>query len=306
MSYRDWLVEVLLLHIFTSSRAWYVRLCAWVLSFFFGRVDSSWLLNNDHGTWIGRDIKHDSEEALINRLNKSDAVIIWVQGGGFRCHLGQLYQATFVRLIELLAKKKMTCTILVAKYSLAAFPAPMNDLVKVHEWLTNALDVAPSKIVWGGDSSGAALVLDTLYQRELGRDARSVVLSSPYLGLDPGGKGWQEHIAEDRLSDKGIEAMERAYAPGLQNEDGYEDADEEPFMFLHAKADLTRLPRRILFQTGEHEVLQDDAAWLKEKIEKGHKNAQITLATAKGRRHLDTMLIGTDEDLAPWVEFITT
>ncbi|ORX53221.1 hypothetical protein DM01DRAFT_1336403 [Hesseltinella vesiculosa] len=302
MTLRDRAIEFLFQRVWTSARYWYVQLCAWCLTFFFGKVDDAWLLTSDFGTWLGHDIHNDDEQTLINRLGEADIVLVWIQGVGFRSHLGRLYYPTFVRLIDELAKKNIKCTMLMAKYALKPYPAPLDDLVKLQTWLHQSLQVPGSKVVWGADDAGAAIALDTLYRRDLPTEQQpaSLMLVSPYIGMESGGKSWQDNLTEDRLTDKDVEAMESRYAPGLRDDSYKED---EPLAYLHNTADMSRFSSlRILLHMGEQQVLLEDAPWFKEKLESGG-NTKVQLVTTPGR-HLDALLLGKSSDIGHWVDFL--
>ncbi|KAI9302085.1 Alpha/Beta hydrolase protein, partial [Cunninghamella echinulata] len=299
------LILFLLKYTFTIIKPKYARFFVKCLSFLIGGVDNSWLYTDNHGTWIGKNIRSDKEDRIV----KSDIVILWVPGGGFRVNLGKLYYSTFVHWLSQMEIQNIKCTILVANYRLSPeykYPTATEDVAKTHEWLLNTMNIPNHNIIWGADDAGASIVLDALYKRlkvdQVPRPA-GLILSSPYIGMDPGGKSWQDNYGIDIINEKSVEMMENTYInqkgsnfDSDNEDDDDDDNNEEPFSYLDKSAQLSKyLPASVLIEIGEQEVLFDDAELLVKMIRdsKTHDSDSHTTATlikSPNQKHLWTLL----------------
>ncbi|CAO3624757.1 unnamed protein product [Cunninghamella echinulata] len=294
----DKLILFLLKYSFTIIKPKYAH-------FSFSGVDSSWLYTDSHGTWIGKNIRSDKEDRIV----KSDIVILWVPGGGFRVNLGKLYYSTFVHWLSQMEIQNIKCTILVANYKLSPeykYPAATEDIAKTYEWLLNTMNISHHKIIWGADDAGASIVLDTLYKRlkvdQVSRPA-GLILSSPYIGMDPGGKSWQDNYGIDIINEKSVEMMENIYTnqngPNFDSDNEEEEEDnnnEEPFSYLDKSVHLPKyLPTSVLIEIGEQEVLFDDAELLVKMIRDPNMHDSdihitATMIKSPDQKHLWTLL----------------
>ncbi|ORZ09548.1 Alpha/Beta hydrolase protein [Absidia repens] len=333
-SFRHWLVFILLKCAFAAVRTCYSRFFIYCVSFLIDNFDTSWLLPDaSHGLWIGSMISSDKKEALVDRLVASDIIIVWVPGGGFRFDLGGLYIPTFVHWIKKLATKDIKCTMLLATnchFHQHPFPAAMKDISAIHRWLVEDMGIPCNKLIWGADDTGAAIVLDTLYHKiEAENRPAGLLLSSPYIGLDAGGKSWQDNNRLDIITIGAVNRMESIYGSQVDNDDdgGDDDNDndglpfapgtttsvrEVPLGYLGKSAELAKyLPSNILVSVGGNEVLLDDAVWLVARIRESGVS-DISLLQCPGQIHLGTLLgpavvkdrLEWDRSLDNWVDFI--
>ena len=79
-AFRRWLITFLLRLAFTwrkqSHCAQIVKLISFLIPF-----NRQWIrVDNEHGTWIAEDIAGSKKEAIADRIEQSDAVIMWVPG----------------------------------------------------------------------------------------------------------------------------------------------------------------------------------------------------------------------------------
>ena len=79
-AFRRWLITFLLRLAFTWRKQSH---CAQIVKFisFFIPFNRQWIrVDNEHGTWIAEDIAGNKKEAIADRIEQSDAVIMWVPG----------------------------------------------------------------------------------------------------------------------------------------------------------------------------------------------------------------------------------
>ncbi|CAO3595471.1 unnamed protein product [Absidia cylindrospora] len=208
------------------------------------------------------------------------------------------------------------------------FPAAMKDISTIHRWLMKDMGIPSDKLIWGADDTGAAIVLDTLYYKiEAENRPRGLLLSSPYIGLDAGGKSWQDNSRLDIITIGAINRMESIYGSHVDNDDDDNDNDndgstsvsgtatsirETPLGYLGKSAELAKyLPSNILVSIGANEVLLDDAAWLVARIRESGAS-DISLLQCPGQIHLGTLLgpavvkdrLEWDRSLDSWVDFV--
>ncbi|KAI8328269.1 Alpha/Beta hydrolase protein [Chlamydoabsidia padenii] len=330
-SFRDWLIVTLLKYAFISIRPAHCRFFVYCLQLLLKGVDDSWLLYDEpRGLWLGNHISSDKKENLSDRLVTSDVVILWVPGGGFRFDLRKLYLPALIHWIKKLAAKDTKCTILLANYRHYPnhpFPAAMEDITTIHYWLLNDMGVPRTKLMWGADDAGAAIGLDALYYKIKPQDKPcGLILSSPYIGLDPGGKSWHDNGNLDIITPGAIDRMEGAYSSQHNNEASDDDDDdyngtlssttskknESAFGYLEKSDEWAKyLPPMILVDVGGHEVLLDDVSWLATKIRESGCPG-VTLLQSPGQIHLGTLLglpfvsnsLDWERSLDRWVDFV--
>ncbi|CAO3644887.1 unnamed protein product [Cunninghamella blakesleeana] len=309
------LILFLLKYSFTIVKPTYARLFVKCLSFLLGSVDSSWLYTDNRlgSTWLGKNIKTDKEDGII----KSDIVILWVPGGGFRVNLGKLYYKTFVHWLKQMETHNIKCTIIVANYRLSPeykYPAATEDIIKIHDWLLNSLNIPKDHIIWGADDAGVAIVLDTLCKKlnQLHKPA-GLLLSSPYIGMDPGGKSWRDNYGIDILTEKSVEMMDQVYShqkksiiDDSDDEMGDDDNDEkenQPFTYLdnNGKDFYKYIPPKVLIEVGKEEVLLDDTELLAKQLRESTPSSSekkgdppslihVELTQQQNQKHLWTLL----------------
>jgi acetyl esterase/lipase len=166
-------------------------------------------------------------------------------------------------------------------------------------------------------------VLDTLYNKIEHQDKpHSLLLSSPYIGLDAGGKSWHDNGELDILTAGTIDRMEAAYSSHIDDNEGDSDNEdfapsttirtEAAFGYLQAWDDLAKhLPSRILVSVGGREVLLDDAVWLVTKARESGCS-DVSLLRIPNQIHLGALLgppfikdsIEWERSLDRWVDFV--
>ncbi|KAI7852037.1 Alpha/Beta hydrolase protein [Circinella umbellata] len=282
-AFRRWVITFLLKLAFAwrkqSHCTQIVKLISFLIPF-----NRQWIrVDNEHGTWIAEDIAGDKKEAIADRIEQSDAVIMWVPGGGFRFDLSLLYIRVFIQWIRALeADKNLKCIIFVPKYRTAPkyqFPIAVNDIKTTYEWLTNTMHIPTSKLLIGSDDSGAALSLDLIHLHQ--PKFAGGIFASPYTGLEAGGESWRSNMEMDFFTAAAVDRIEENYIP--------EEGDQQPFRYLPDQIDLaTHLPKRILITVGGNEVLLDEAGYLSSRARHGGIN--VTLLQAPEQIHLWSML----------------
>ncbi|KAI9013984.1 Alpha/Beta hydrolase protein [Phycomyces nitens] len=289
-SIRSWIATSLLRVAFTIPSTHNARLIIHVLAKLFFGYDSAWVKTEEHGFWVGKDIRDMKREELDDRLENSARVVFWVPGGGFRFNLGQLYVPTFINWLTGLDDKGMPSTFFVAKYRHGPhhlFADVIQDLTQAYDWLVYTMNVPASKIVLGADDAGVAALLDTLLSCTQPEDRpEGIVCVSPYTGLEAGGKSWQNNASYDYIRPVALARMEDSY---LVPEDiPQANADTAFKLFTTTLSLASALPRRMLILVGGHEVLLDDAGLLAEKARK--HGLQVTLVQIPEQVHLWALL----------------
>jgi acetyl esterase/lipase len=160
------------------------------------------------------------------------------------------------------------CRILVLDYRLAPeypFPAALEDCIAAYKWLLEE-GIAPHKIIFAGDSSGANLALASLMSiRDAGESLPAAcVCMSPVTDL--AGTGRTFYSNRDALITPGfILSMARHYA-------GDQDV-RMPLISPHY-GDMTNLSP-LLIQVGEDEILLGDAERLADNARKAGVEVQL-------------------------------
>jgi acetyl esterase/lipase len=133
----------------------------------------------------------------------------------------------------------------------APYPAAVDDALAAYRALLDS-DVAPSDIVFAGESAGGGLAIATLVNardRGLPLPAAALVMS-PYVDLTLAGSTMEtRHNDDPLLSREALEARVPDYTSGQ---------DAALGLISPVFADLSGLPP-LLIQAGTHEVLLDDA-----------------------------------------------
>ncbi|KAL0081400.1 Alpha/Beta hydrolase protein [Phycomyces blakesleeanus] len=289
-SIRSWITTGLLRVAFTIPSTHNARLIVHVLAKLFFGYDSTWVKTEEHGFWVGRDIRDMKREELDDRLENSARVVFWVPGGGFRFNLGLLYVPTFINWLTALDDKGLPSTFFVAKYRHGPhhlFEDVIQDLTQAYDWLVYTMNVPAHKIVLGADDAGVAALVDTLLSCTQPEDRPDgIVCVSPYTGLEAGGNSWQNNASYDYIRPVALARMEDSY---LIPEDMPQVNSETAFKLFTTTLPLAdALPHRMLILVGGHEVLLDDAGLLAEKARK--HGLQVTLVQVPEQVHLWPLL----------------
>ena len=201
-----------------------------------------------------------------------DDVLFFVHGGGYvsgSCSDHRVHAAKFVKGANVAA--------LLYEYRLApehTFPAALDDSVTAYRWLLSQ-GVAPSRIVFAGDSAGGGLCLATLLalkDKGIPLPAAAVALS-PWTDLKCTGASYGTN-ARKCLSPEGTwTAFSKHYAgahdPGL------------PLM-SPLYGDLHGLPPLLIYAGGD-EILLDDAVRFAQKANEA--GVDVTLRVGEGLFH---------------------
>ena len=183
-------------------------------------------------------------------------MVLYCHGGGYTSgNLG------YSRVLASKLAHAAGCDVLSFEYRLAPehpYPAPLEDSLKVWDYLMRqgygARDVAVA-----GDSAGGNLALElTMALRDAGRMLPGrLVLLSPWTDLTASGDSYQTCRDTDPiLTWEYICAVREAYAPGRN----WSDPGLSPIF-----GDLTGFPRTLI-QAGTCEILYSDAARLRDKL----------------------------------------
>ena len=188
-------------------------------------------------------------------------VILYTHGGGYLT--GSIYSHR--KLVGHLAKQT-GCRVLNVDYNLAPespHPGPLNDSIKVYEWLLNE-GYKPENIATSGDSAGGALCTEILIaarDRGLPLPAAGMPIC-PWYDLENSGDSMTSNDEKDCLVKKAVvDNMAEAFLAGGDPRDPTANA---------LYADLTGLPP-LYITVGSYETLLDDAT----RFEKKAKEAGV-------------------------------
>jgi monoterpene epsilon-lactone hydrolase len=158
----------------------------------------------------------------------------------------------------------------------APYPAAVDDALAAYTGLLES-GVAPSGIVFAGESAGGGLAIATLVNaRDRGLPAPTAALvMSPYVDLTLAGSTMEtRHNDDPLLSREALEARVPDYTSGQ---------DAALGLISPVFADLSGLPP-LLIQVGTHEVLLDDAIRLAQQA--ATYDVEVTLDITPGVPHV--------------------
>ncbi|MFV0394681.1 MAG: alpha/beta hydrolase [Coprobacillaceae bacterium] len=206
--------------------------------------------------------------------NKKDSVILYFHGGG----LNQGSSITHHRLASYISKYSGS-SILMHNYPLAPehpFPEALIVSVEIYQWLIE-LGYTSKKIIFGADSSGAALAMATcLKLREMNKELpKAIFMLSPMLDFSLSGESMLTHKERDL----------RVFKEDLDLTVSYYCQNEDPTNYLISPifGDIKDFPPTLI-QVGSEEILLSDALRLKEQLIK-HKRF-VTLTIWEGMWHV--------------------
>jgi epsilon-lactone hydrolase len=156
------------------------------------------------------------------------------------------------------------------------YPAALDDALAAYEALLHN-DVAPSDVIFAGESAGGGIAIATLVNaRDQGLPLPAAAfVMSPYVDLTLAGTTMETKRAVDPLlSREGLQARIPDYTSG-----------QDPALALISPvfADLSGLPPLII-QAGTHEVLLDDAVRLARQA--ATADVEVTLDITPGVPHV--------------------
>ena len=200
--------------------------------------------------------------------SKSDkeCVIIYLHGGAYNAGSLKTHRgiAAHIGLVS-------ESPVLFLDYKLAPeypFPAALEDVFLVYNWLLEQEGIKSSKIIIAGDSAGGGLTLATLIKL---RDSNkplpaAAVCLSPWTDLALTGESIETKANEEIM----ITKNDLQYAAKIY----LRDIDTKNPLASPLYADLEGLPP-ILLQTGTEEIILDDTLRFAEKA----KNAGVDVTT---------------------------
>jgi monoterpene epsilon-lactone hydrolase len=203
--------------------------------------------------------------------NKKDKVLLYFHGGGYVMGSVPTHRTHVAKFV-----KGSSVSALLFGYRLAPehpFPAAIDDSVTAYRWLL-AQGIAPSHIVFIGDSAGGGLALAALLalkDKSIPLPA-AVVALSPWTDLKCIGESYR--TAKDPLSPGESWTVFSKYYVG--------DGDPSNPWISPLYGDLHGLPPMLIY-VGEHEVLLDDSIRFAEKAKDASVN--VTLKVGKGMFH---------------------
>ncbi|KAI9281898.1 Alpha/Beta hydrolase protein [Sporodiniella umbellata] len=249
--------------------------------------------DNEHwkGSLIMSEMIRCDDETAIKRLKKSDVIIFEIHGGGFRVGNSTMYMDSFINWLRLFKQKhNMYACIMSVEYGLTPehkYPGPLFECMAAYKYLTKDLGVSPNKIVFSGDSAGAALCFETLirtYAPEIINDLNAprtnfsiplpaaILFTSPLLSSDTTHDSWTKYEKEDIITYKLADMVFKEYL-GLP-ETKIEDLPILRLSQITSGFDRF-LPKHVLLIVGTREVLRDSAMEMYEALKK--ENADVKL-----------------------------
>jgi acetyl esterase/lipase len=222
-------------------------------------------------------------------------VILYLHGGAYALGSVDTHREFVARLAR---SAGMRC--LALNYRLAPehpFPAALEDATGAYDWLL-AEGVAPSRIIFAGDSAGGGLALAALVTlRDAGKPLPAgAVCISPWMDLALTGASIRTRAQVDCVLDPDSLGIYAGLYAG--------EHDRTSPLLSPLYADLTGVPP-LLIQVGSDEILLDDATRCAEHAR--HAGVHVDLEVWNGMFHvfqLVPFLPETKEAVAHIVEFV--
>jgi epsilon-lactone hydrolase len=203
---------------------------------------------------------------------KTNKIMLYFHGGGYVSGTCQSHRAVTAKFVT---GSKVGA--LLFEYRLAPehpYPAAVDDSIMAYRWLLDQ-GIAPSNIVFVGDSAGGGLCLATLLAlRDQGTPLPvAAVAYSPVTDFTCSGESYRTKV-KVCLSPEGMaQALAKHYA-----------GDEDPRLPYISPlfGDLKGLPPLLIF-AGEDETLRDDSIMFAEKAKAA--GVDVTLKVGEGMFH---------------------
>jgi monoterpene epsilon-lactone hydrolase len=180
----------------------------------------------------------------------NDRVILYLHGGGYVAGSINSHREFCVRLAQASRSK-----VLIIDYRLApeyCFPAPLEDTIKVYQWLIFSEGIKPKNFIIAGESAGGGLTIATLLKLrddQIELPAVGVCLS-PFLDLTVSGESIKSKAEMDPLT---TEVELKFYVKLYLG-----DEDSRNPLAFPLFANLKKLPP-LYIQVGTSEILLDDS-----------------------------------------------
>jgi epsilon-lactone hydrolase len=217
----------------------------------------------------------------------ADRVLLFLHGGGYR--LGSLGSDG-----ELAARlgRASGMRVLFPEYRLAPehpFPAAIDDVLAVWQWLRTDQQLSASSIAVAGDSAGGGLTVALLVATRDAGDAlpAAAVLMSPTVDLTSSGASMTDRADQDPIS---TPALLRQLAS-----DYLAGADPKTPLASPLFASLSGLPP-LLVQVGTADLLLSDSERLAEAA--AEAGVDVTLEIGESLPHVYQLMLGTPEAAA--------
>jgi monoterpene epsilon-lactone hydrolase len=191
----------------------------------------------------------DLETLWVSADADPGRVLVYLHGGGFKVGSVRSHRDLMARI-----SREAGCRVLGVNYRLAPehrFPAPVQDIVAVYEWLL-ANGILPRRVAFAGDSAGAGLAASAvLALRERGQALpAAVVMLSAWTDLTAESESYTTRAALDPIHQR---PMILATASNYLG-----DANPRQPMASPLFGDLSGLPP-VLLQVGGRETVLDDS-----------------------------------------------
>ena len=220
-------------------------------------------------------IKNIAAEWLVPKDSFEDRVIIYLHGGSYNAGSLETHRSLAARI-----GKSSRSPVLNLDYSLAPenpFPAAIDDVLLVYNWLIEDKGYSPNKIILSGDSAGGGLTLTSLLKirdSNLPLPAAGICLS-PWTDLALTGESVKTKAKEEiMLTESEAKQSAEIYANG--------ESLEHP-LISPLYADLSGLPP-LLIQTGTREMILDDSTRFANKAKKA--KVEVVLDLWEGMFHV--------------------
>lgn len=211
-------------------------------------------------------IKGINGEWLYTRKSMKDRAIIYLHGGSYIAGSPKTHRSLAAHI-----SKVSKFPVLLIDYRLAPenpFPAALEDVISAYEWLLDAKEIDPKKVIIAGDSAGGTLTLSALIKlRDDGSPLPAAgICLSPCTDLAITGDSIKTKSEEEiMLSEFEIVEAVKLYL---------KDVDRKHPVASPLYADLTGLPP-LLLQTGTAEMLLDDTIRFAEKAK--NEGVEVTV-----------------------------
>lgn len=222
-------------------------------------------------------------------------VIIYLHGGGFISGSPSSHRKLAAHLA-----KRARCTSLVLDYRRSpehGFPAQIDDVVAVYQWLLEKQGFSANRIALAGDSAGGNLtVSSSLAIKNLGLNVPAAIAAfSPWFDMRLTGESWKRNAETDLLVVP--QAMQSVVTPYV----GKYALDTPGLDLLNT--DLGGLPPMYL-SSGTAEVLEDDAVLLAENATRC--GVEVCLVRAEGMQHIWVLMAGNAQEADKTLEEAAT
>ncbi|KAI0045124.1 alpha/beta-hydrolase [Auriscalpium vulgare] len=175
-------------------------------------IDAEWVterkfLNGDN---IGEDKKNGSYNETIRKMEKLESVMLYVHGGGYYWGSINTHRYQIIRYARKF--KGRAFAVNYRKAPQYPWPCPLHDVLAAYFYLTHPPEGAPhkaidpKKMVFAGDSAGAALCLTALtVLRDMGiPQPAGAILISPWVDLTHSFKSVMENKDTDIMPPHGF------------------------------------------------------------------------------------------------------